>query len=164
MQARIDPIPLLQAQRSLLSEKIVRLFDFSRQYIDLYADSITQDEQTRIEDGNEQAVVPTTVQQELLAQPIQNATTSETVLGSLSLGHLGISNLFSSIWSFAQDKAETGNLGTTHLDSPSKTTQWKSGCSSPLEISKLLQAMGEMDRIGEASFTIVRTPPWQPCG
>jgi hypothetical protein len=103
-------------------------------------------------------VVPVSVQQELLVQPIQNATSSETVLGSLSVTPLGISNLFSSIWSFAQDHGETRNLGTTHLGSSLKPEKWKSGYSSPSESSKLLRAMREMDRIIEASVVIVRTP------
>jgi len=103
-------------------------------------------------------MVPVGVQQELLVQPIQNATASETVLGSLSVTHLGISDLFSDIWSFSQNQGETRNAGTTHLGSSLKPEKWKSGYPSPSEISKLLRAMREMDRVGEASFTIARTP------
>lgn len=113
--------------------------------------------------GNERNAVTTGIQQGLIDQQIQNAVTSETVLAQSSLRNLGCSELFSGTWTSVQVKKDASlrpkTIGSDREWVLEGRAMTKSFCPSAGDISNLVRAMSEMSRLGEASFTIVQTPP-----
>ena len=90
------------------------------------------------------------VEQRLQEQSISNPMASETLLEKLSLSTLGISDLVSGIWNATKPPDDH----TPRVAPFTSMAQYP-----PTEaVSKLLQAMSEMHRIGQVTFTVIQTP------
>lgn len=98
------------------------------------------------------------IQHDLPHEDVTNVVSSKALLRSLSVDKIGLSELFTGLWSTQDAEKEPKSVkvlagSSENLENP------RSGCPSPMEVSKLIRAMSEMERIGQASFTVVRTPP-----
>ena len=89
-------------------------------------------------------------------QDLGEAMPSSELVDSFSLSRFDLSDLFSGLWR----KAEPADLASREHDRLSRMTAVCQQYPPLSGISKLLQAMSELNRIGEVGFVIIRTPPY----
>ena len=102
----------------------------------------------------ETAMTGTKIKSDLDRHDIREASSSTTVMETFSLPQLGLSHLFTGVWK----ASERSSLRETSKDFR-PTARQRSSCPPVSAITAIIRAMSEMERLGEATFTTIQTPP-----